>query len=186
VIAAADARGRGVAGPDPLTPIAVGMLVLALATRPVTAVGLAVIVGAGVVALVPRLALPARGVGRSWVTWAAPLAIGVAGFAVARLSVVAPFGAFRPWVALGSVVAAVAEEAVFRRLVYGWALRWGVPLAIVVSAILFAAIHVPVYGAGVFWIDLGAGLVLSWQRWASGGWAVPAVTHSAANLLQFL
>jgi hypothetical protein len=32
-------------------------------------------------------------------------------------------------------------------------------------------------------IDLAAGLVLSWQRWASGSWRVPAVTHVLANVL---
>jgi hypothetical protein len=37
-----------------------------------------------------------------------------------------------------------------------------------------------------FWVDLGAGLLLSWQRWASGTWAVPAATHVAANLLVVL
>jgi hypothetical protein len=31
-------------------------------------------------------------------------------------------------------------------------------------------------------VDLGAGLLLSWQRWASGTWTVPAATHAAANL----
>jgi membrane protease YdiL (CAAX protease family) len=186
VIDESGARVLGVSDSDPLAPIAIGLLVVALAARPVTAVGLVVIVGAGVVAMIPMLTPPAVEIDRSWVTWAAPLGIGVAGFAIARLYLVAPFGSFRPWLALGSVVAAVAEEAVFRRLVYGWALRWGVPVAVVVSAVLFAAIHVPIYGAGVFWIDLGAGLVLSWQRWASGSWAVPAVTHSAANLLQLL
>jgi hypothetical protein len=29
----------------------------------------------------------------------------------------------------------------------------------------------------------GAGLLLSWQRFASGRWTVPAVTHAVANLL---
>jgi hypothetical protein len=32
-------------------------------------------------------------------------------------------------------------------------------------------------------IDLAAGAVLGWQRWATGSWAVPAVTHVVANLL---
>lgn len=186
MIAEAAARARRVGDSDPLAPVTIGLLVVALAARPVTALGLAVIVGAGGVAMIPRIAPPAVEIDRSRVTWAAPLGIGVAGFVVARLYLVAPFGPFRPWVAMGSVVAAVAEEAVFRRLVYGWALRRGVPLAIAVSAVLFAAIHLPIYGPGVFWIDLGAGLVLSWQRWASGGWAVPAVTHSAANILQLI
>jgi membrane protease YdiL (CAAX protease family) len=51
------------------------------------------------------------------------------------------------------------------------------------SAALFAIAHVTVYGWWVLPLDLAAGLVLAWQRWASGSWAVPAVTHVVANLL---
>jgi membrane protease YdiL (CAAX protease family) len=82
-----------------------------------------------------------------------------------------------------SILAAVAEEALFRRVAYGWLERWGVPVAIVGSALLFALIHVPLYGAAVFPVDLGAGLLFSWQRWATGNWGVPAATHAAANTL---
>ena len=35
-------------------------------------------------------------------------------------------------------------------------------------------------------VDLGAGLLLSWQRWASGGWGAPAATHVVANLVAVL
>ena len=31
-------------------------------------------------------------------------------------------------------------------------------------------------------VDLGAGLVFGWQRWASGDWRVAAATHALANL----
>jgi hypothetical protein len=50
------------------------------------------------------------------------------------------------------------------------------------SALVFALIHLPMYGVGAFPVDLGAGLLLGWQRWASGGWGAPAVTHVVANL----
>jgi len=85
-------------------------------------------------------------------------------------------------VALGTL-AAVAEEAFFRRFVYDALLPAGTGVAVVGSAVLFALVHVTVYGAWVLPIDLAAGLVLSWQRWASGTWKVPAVTHALANLL---
>ena len=88
-----------------------------------------------------------------------------------------------PWAPVLGVCAAVAEEALFRRLAYGRLLRFGVPVAIVGSALTFALLHVPLYGVAVLPIDLGAGLLLSWQRWASGTWTVPAATHAAANLL---
>lgn len=90
---------------------------------------------------------------------------------------------WNPWAPVLGVCAAVAEEALFRRLAYGRLLRFGVPVAIVGSAVAFALLHVPLYGVAVLPIDLGAGLLLSWQRWASGTWTVPAATHAAANLL---
>jgi membrane protease YdiL (CAAX protease family) len=105
-----------------------------------------------------------------------------------------PFLAFAAWarplparggvlVAVTGVVAAVAEEVFFRRLVYGWLERWGAAVAVGVAALLFALVHVPVYGWGVLPIDLAAGLVFGWQRWASGTWTAPAVAHAVANLL---
>jgi membrane protease YdiL (CAAX protease family) len=44
-------------------------------------------------------------------------------------------------------------------------------------------VHVSLYGAWVLPLDLAAGLVLAWQRWATGSWAVPAATHVLGNLL---
>jgi len=88
-------------------------------------------------------------------------------------------------VALGTL-AAVAEEAFFRHFVYDALLPNGAAVAVVGSALLFALVHVTVYGWWVLPIDIGAGLVLSWQRWATGSWTVPAVTHVLANLLVVL
>jgi membrane protease YdiL (CAAX protease family) len=85
-----------------------------------------------------------------------------------------------------SLLAAVAEEACFRGVAYSELQRVGVAAAIVVPALLFAIVHVPSYGAAAFPVDLGAGLLFGWQRWASGSWAVPAATHVAANLLAAL
>ena len=82
-----------------------------------------------------------------------------------------------------SLVAAVAEEALFRRLAYGHLQRLGVPAAIGGAALLFALVHIPSYGLAAFPLDLGAGLLFGWQRWAAGTWTVPAATHAAANLL---
>ena len=82
---------------------------------------------------------------------------------------------------------AVAEEAFFRRLVYGWLASWGASwgavAAICGSALAFAAIHVPVYGLAVLPIDTAAGLLLGWQRWVTGGWSASGITHVAANLI---
>jgi membrane protease YdiL (CAAX protease family) len=51
------------------------------------------------------------------------------------------------------------------------------------SALLFGLVHVTVYGWWALPIDLAAGLILSWQRLASGTWAIPAMTHVLADLL---
>lgn len=110
--------------------------------------------------------------------------VGLAGVGLATLvagrPVPAPLGVAALPLAL---LAAVAEEALFRRAAYGWFARYGPAVAVVGSALLFAAIHVPLYGVSALPVDLGAGLLLSWQRWASGTWTVPAATHAAANVL---
>jgi membrane protease YdiL (CAAX protease family) len=49
--------------------------------------------------------------------------------------------------------------------------------------VVFAFVHLPAYGLVAMPVDLGAALLLSWQRYASGRWTVPAVTHAVANLL---
>jgi membrane protease YdiL (CAAX protease family) len=81
-----------------------------------------------------------------------------------------------------NLLAAVGEEALFRKFLYDRLARWGIPLAIGISALTFAAIHVPAYGVAAFPVDLGAGILLGWQRWASGTWLAPAATHAFANL----
>jgi membrane protease YdiL (CAAX protease family) len=115
------------------------------------------------------------------------LIIGVGAFVVARMAQVpvAPLSAAASAIAL-DVMAAVAEEAFFRRFLYSALLPFGAALAIVLSGLAFAFVHVPLYGGAVFWVDLGAGLLLGWQRWASGSWTVTAATHVAANILAVL
>lgn len=112
------------------------------------------------------------------------LAIGLAAVSVA--SAVSgrppglPAGGWTLPLALG---AAVAEELLFRRLAYAALARRSEALAVVVTAVAFALVHLPLYGVAALPVDLGAGLLFSWQRWASGSWTVPAATHAAANLM---
>ena len=82
-----------------------------------------------------------------------------------------------------NVGAAVAEEAFFRGFLYGKLERWGTAVAVAASALAFALVHVPLYGTAALPVDVGAGLLLSWQRAATGGGSVPAATHTLANLL---
>jgi membrane protease YdiL (CAAX protease family) len=111
------------------------------------------------------------------------LALGLTSIAVSALAAGVPVPA--PWASAAlplSLLAAVAEEALFRRALYTRLARFGVAVAIIGSAALFAAVHVPSYGVAVLPVDLGAGLLFGWQRWASGSWVVPAATHAGANL----
>lgn len=165
----------------PAATIAFGCAALAL--RPPATVGAVVTTGiVGIAGMLTPLRIPAQR--PSPLRWLAAVVLGVAAFVIARWmspSVALPFW----WpAAIANVVAAIAEEAFFRRLAFGVLSRWGVVVATMGTAVAFAAIHVPVYGPGVVPIDLAAGLLLGWQRWATGGWSAPAVTHVVANLLQ--
>jgi hypothetical protein len=101
------------------------------------------------------------------------LLIGIGAFLLGRLAGLGAghIAASARVVELG-VLAAVAEEAFFRRFLYGALARYGEPVAVGVTAVL------P--------LDLAAGLLLSWQRAVSGTWTVPAATHVVANLLAVL
>jgi len=118
---------------------------------------------------------------------AGTLALGVGAVAVATVlgGPVIPVRLGPQALALNSL-AAVSEEAFFRRFLYGRLAAFGPVAAVAATALLFAVVHLPAYGMAAFWVDLGAGLLLSWQRWASGTWTVPAATHLAANLLVVL
>lgn len=154
--------------------------ITALLLRPPSVGAWPVTVAAG---LVGALAPLPRTEGLRPMPWAAVAALGTL-----------PFLAFAAWspspgvaggaaLVAAALVAAVAEELFFRRLVYGWLARWGAAVAVVGAAVAFAVVHVPVHGWAVVPIDLAAGLVLGWQRWASGGWTAAAVTHAVANVL---
>ena len=115
------------------------------------------------------------------------LAVGLGAFLIGRVLVAGSPPASATALAVGlNTLAAVAEEAFFRRLVYGVLLAGGPAAALVGSAVLFAAVHVTVYGFWVLPLDLAAGLIFGWQRQATGSWRVPAVTHVVANLLVVL
>jgi len=135
------------------------------------------------------LAVPAPAVGGAAggaapLGWALPLGVGLAAVAVAGV-VAGPAPEPRVGAAAAGLglLAAVAEEALFRRLLYLRLARYGTVVAVLGSATLFALVHLPAYGTAALPVDLGAGLLLSWQRFASGRWTVPAATHAVANLL---
>lgn len=198
-----EAPGRALALSTPLPAVAApraAVLVAAAGCGLLTARPLLLgAVGAGPAAVLGALFVALLGVAVLWPVHAAArtgaaapagavLALGVAAFAVGRLlsaGTPPPIEATAFVIGLNTL-AAVAEEAFFRRLVYGALLAGGPVLAVVGSAVLFAAVHVTVYGAWVLPLDFAAGLLFGWQRHVTGSWAVPAVTHSVANLLVVL
>jgi hypothetical protein len=117
----------------------------------------------------------------------APLLMGIAAFGAARLLVPghAPTKLALPVLA-ANTLAAVAEEAWFRRYCYALLAPGGTAFAIGGTALLFALVHVASYGIWVLPIDLAAGVLLGWQRAVTGSWTVPAYTHAIANLLVLL
>lgn len=165
-----------------LAPAAICVGVAALLLRPFAGPGaLAVMVGIGLLgALTPVPIGPPTPRGRV----AAAAAMGVGAFALARVLHGGAHAEMSASALLPPAVAAVAEEAFFRRLVYGWLSRTGSALAVAGSAALFALVHVPGYGWGALPVDVAAGLIFGWQRWATGGWAASCLTHVAANVLQ--
>jgi membrane protease YdiL (CAAX protease family) len=61
--------------------------------------------------------------------------------------------------------------------------RLGAIAAVLVTSVVFALIHVPLYGWHVVPLDLGVGLWLAGLRLATGGIAAPAIAHTIADLV---
>ena len=162
--------------------VAVGGLPSAV---PLLAVGYLALLTAALAVGGQRVDQASRGsLGNGPLGWGVPLALGLV--AVVGAGVVGGPVADRRvgGMAVGlALVAAVAEEALFRRVLYERLLRFGVVAAVGGSAVVFALVHLPAYGLAAMPVDLGAALLLGWQRYASGRWTVPAVTHAVANLL---
>jgi membrane protease YdiL (CAAX protease family) len=90
---------------------------------------------------------------------------------------------FAPWAAAVAVVA-TAEELFLRGALHdAVAERWSAWGAVVVGAVCFALLHVPLYGWHVVPLDLAVGLVLGGLRVEAGTPAAPAVAHLGADLV---
>jgi membrane protease YdiL (CAAX protease family) len=78
---------------------------------------------------------------------------------------------------------ALAEELFLRGTLYDAVrARAGDDAAIGVAAVVFALLHVPLYGWHVVPLDLAVGVLLGELRRVSGTPAAPAVTHVGADL----
>lgn len=161
---------------------AAGLAALALREPGLGAVAVVVAVGAAGV-LLPvasrdRVAPPGEVL--------AALTIGVLAVSLAARAATLPSLPFAALPVAASVLAGVAEEAFFRRFLYGWLAARGVAVAIAVPAAAFALVHLPLYGVDGVGLNLAAGLLFGWQRWATGTWTAPAATHALANVLAYL
>ncbi len=128
----------------------------------------------------------------SWIPWRA-VGIGVAGAAaLVALSLVgvptvvigarAAAGSLLWWMPLVSLVAA-AEELVLRGVLFDAVReRGGVAAAVGVTAVLFAVIHLPLYGFGSLALDVCVGVLLGCLRVISGTVAAPLIAHVLADL----
>jgi membrane protease YdiL (CAAX protease family) len=164
-------------------PAAVALGCVALAARSTSLVAMAPTVAIGVLGLVGTVGKRhVEHASRARIVGVTLLGVG----AVALVRAIAPpiHAVYTGEAFAANIVAAIAEEAFFRRFVYGWLAARSEGFAIVGAAALFALIHVPIYGFGVLPIDFAAGLLLGWQRRESGTWMSPAVTHIVANILQ--
>jgi membrane protease YdiL (CAAX protease family) len=78
---------------------------------------------------------------------------------------------------------AIAEEAFFRGALFEAIQRWkGETPAILIAAIAFTALHIPLYGWHVVPLDFTVGIWLGSLRSISGAWLAPAISHTLADL----
>jgi len=158
----------------------------------VTVSGAADAVAIGSVFGVGLLAVAVLGGWRPARVRASSLAIGVGGGTVLiGLAVVtrsgpllglSPAVSFGPWAA-ATIVVATCEELILRGALFDSIDdSLGVTVAVIVTAVLFAVMHVPLYGWHVVPLDLGVGLWLAGLRLATGGVAAPAIAHTLADL----
>ena len=82
---------------------------------------------------------------------------------------------------VGGIAAPVAEEFVFRGLVFGYLRRWSLPAAILISTALFAAFHLPTIPV----TQVVGGLVFAVAYHTSKSLMTPIVIHILGNLAIF-
>jgi len=175
----------------------VGLLLVAFAV----ALGLRVVIGqpdvaadipAGLAFAAALLVVALAAGTRVAVTWRAVL-IGLAGLALVCAPVVIEHAftaeplsgthGFAGW-AVAVAVVATAEEVFLRGALYdATEAVGGAGAAIVLGAVCFALMHVPLYGWHVLPLDLAVGVVLGGLRQGAGTPAAPAIAHVGADLV---
>ena len=87
------------------------------------------------------------------------------------------------WWALIVTIVAVTEEYFLRGALYEAAYTWlGEIAAVLIGAIAFAALHIPLYGWHVAPLDFAVGLSLGAIRVIGRSTSAPAIAHTLADL----
>ena len=87
--------------------------------------------------------------------------------------------------ASGAVAAPIAEEFLFRGMLYRWLRgRWGVPVGVVVSAVVFSALHLPGPTDSVHIFVIG--LALAWLYERSGSLWPAMMLHGVNNAISLV
>ena len=93
-----------------------------------------------------------------------------------------PAAPFAPWV-VATLLVATGEEAFLRGRLFDVTRRaGGTFVAVVVTSVAFALLHVPLYGWHVVPLDLAVGLGFAGLRLVTRGIAAPAAAHAVADL----
>jgi membrane protease YdiL (CAAX protease family) len=93
-----------------------------------------------------------------------------------------PYGDYIPWAAIVAFVA-LAEEMFFRGVLFEAVKDYsGETAAVVLCALAFSALHIPLYGWHVLPLDFAVGIFLGMLRVRSGSWAAPGIAHVLADL----
>lgn len=86
------------------------------------------------------------------------------------------------WAIVVALVA-LAEEAFLRGSLFEAIKAWhGSTWAIVITALAFTGLHIPIYGWSVVPLDFVVGLLLGQIRVVSKTWLAPGLAHTLADL----
>jgi uncharacterized protein len=83
---------------------------------------------------------------------------------------------------VGGIVVPIGEELLFRGILFAWLRRWGLPLSVAVSSLIFGIFH----GFSIVFVAaaiLGAMLALLYE-WSGSLWP-PIIAHASNNLISF-
>lgn len=85
----------------------------------------------------------------------------------------------------GVLIGPIAEEIFFRGILYGFFRRWGIPLAVILSTLLFVLPHAPSSGPAIPITQLIGGVLFAVSYEIEKNLLVPITIHSLGNLAIF-